>query len=208
MPDDADTPFDPMKLRDLRTIVATAALLAALYVLAFSLAHASSNIKIQQPCEGPFDKAITAAITSTKDLNSKILSRVETVPPGMAEHIKGEVRNSVQQKRVDHYLDLMSDNQFYWPVQIDDELKSITDWLELALSSSGKSAAGEKLSASAMLQAISSYSDLMNDIYVYAFDDARRPKPYLSESDGSVMFTSAQSGQEVLVKLLACMLVH
>jgi hypothetical protein len=186
----------------------TAALLVALYVLTFSPAHASSYIKIQQPCEEPIDKAITAAITSTKDLNSKIFSRVETVPPDMAEYIKSEVRNSIQQKRLNHYLDLMNDNQLYWPVQIDDELKGITDWLELALSSSRMSAAGKKLSASAMLQAISSYSDLMNDIYVYASDDARRPRPYLSASDGSFMFASAQSGQEVLVKLLACMLAH
>ena len=186
----------------------TTALFVALHVLALSPAHASSYIyKIQQPCEGPFDKAITAAITSTKDLNRKILSHVETVPPGMTKYIEDEVRKAIQQQRADRFFD-MTNNQFYYPVQIGNEVKSITDWLELALSNSGKSTAGEKLSASAMLQAISGYSDLMNDIYVYVSDDARRSKPYLSASDGSDMFASAQSGQEVLVKLLACMLVH
>jgi len=187
-----------------------AVFLAGLKVLGFSPVQASPFIK---SCERPFDQrntasAITRAITSTKEINSKILSRVQIVPLGMAEYIREEVRNSVQQKRFDHYLSLINENQFYWPVQIDDESKNITLWLEIALSSSGKGAAGDKLSASAMLQAISSYSSLMRDLYVYEHDDAQRPKPYLSKSDGPTMFEFAQSGQEALVRLLDCILVN
>lgn len=151
-----------------------------------------------QACDPPYSgnrEQIASTINRATEALSRVVSRIESVPPSEAEYIEREESAALTQDSKERFRIVLG-NKFYHPLQVHKHFKVIFENLKAAQVASAN--ADRIVFLGVVLSRYSEFASAIND---YQDFDARRKSILTSDDRRDISFTLTSQKHFILVSL-------